>query len=179
MNIILGISGGIAAYKTPELVRQLIKAEYQVRVVMTYSAHQFVAPLALQAVSGHAVRSALFDSEAESAMDHIELARWADRVLIAPATAHCIAQLAAGMTGDLLTTLCLATRAPLLLAPAMNQQMWQHSATQYNVECLLGRGVTLIGPAQGEQACGETGPGRMSEPHEIVAAIEATDTQRC
>jgi len=179
MKIIVGISGGIAAYKTPELVRQLVKAGHQVRVVMTHSAGEFVAPLALQTVSGHPVRGAqrggLFDPEAESGMDHIELARWADRILIAPATAHCIAQLAAGMAGDLLTTLCLATRAPLLLAPAMNQQMWQHPATRDNIERLLGWGVTLIGPAQGEQACGETGPGRMSEPAEIVASIAAAD----
>ena len=179
MKLILGISGGIAAYKTPELVRQLLKAEHQVRVVMTHSAHQFVTPLALQAVSGHAVRSALFDSEAESAMGHIELARWADRILIAPATAHCMAQLAAGMAGDLLTTLCLATSAPLLLAPAMNRKMWQHPATQDNVERLLERGVTMIGPAQGEQACGETGPGRMSEPAEIVSAIAVAATKTC
>ena len=179
MKLILGVSGGIAAYKTPELVRQLIKAGHEVRVVMTHSAAEFVTPLALQAVSGHRVRSTLFDPEAESAMDHIELARWADRILIAPATAHCIAQLSAGMAGDLLTTLCLATTAPLLLAPAMNQQMWQHPATQDNVERLLARGIALIGPAQGEQACGETGPGRMSEPAEIVTAISVQAAATC
>jgi len=179
MNIILGISGGIAAYKTPELVRQMIKADHQVQVVMTHGAQQFVAPLALQTVSGRSVRSELFDPEAESAMDHIELARWAGLVLIAPATAHCIAQLAAGMSGDLLTTLCLASTAPLSLAPAMNQQMWQHAATQENIARLEARGVKMIGPVQGEQACGETGFGRMSEPLDIVAAIAEGVITKC
>ena len=171
MNIILGICGGIAAYKTPDLVRKLVKADHQVQAVMTYSAHEFVAPLALQTVSGKPVRSELFDPQAESAMDHIELARWADTILIAPATAHKIAELANGMAGDLLTTLCLASTAPVVLAPAMNQQMWSHEATRGNVKTLLARGIRLIGPAQGEQACGETGYGRMLEPEEIVAAL--------
>ena len=171
MNIILGITGGIAAYKSPDLVRKLVKDGHQVQVVMSESAHQFVAPLALQAVSGRLVRSALFDPAAESAMDHIELARWADLILIAPATAHCIAQLSYGLSGDLLLTLCLATTAPLALAPAMNQQMWKHAATQENVTRLMARGVQLIGPADGEQACGETGAGRMVEPEDIVTAI--------
>ncbi len=171
MNIILGISGGIAAYKTPDLVRKLVKAGHQVQVVMTHSAHQFVAPLALQAVSGREVRGAMFDAQAESAMDHIELARWADTILIAPATAHMIAQLACGLAGDLLSTLCLASTAPLVLAPAMNQQMWQHAATQENTQRLLARGVQLIGPAEGEQACGETGFGRMVEPENIVKEL--------
>ena len=159
MNILLGISGVSAAYKTPDLVRKLIKNGHQVQVVLTAAGGQFVAPLALQTVSGHPVRSELFDAEAESAMDHIELARWADTVLIAPATAHCIAQLANGLAGDLLTTLCLATTAPLVLAPAMNVQMWQHPATRDNVQRLQQRGAEILGPAQGEQACGETGPG--------------------
>ena len=172
MKIILGICGGIAAYKTPDLVRKLVKAEHEIQVVMTHSAHEFVAPLALQTVSGRPVRSELFDPQAESAMDHIELARWADTLLIAPATAHKIAELAHGMAGDLLTTLCLASTAPLVLAPAMNQQMWAHPATRQNVETLLTRGARLIGPAQGEQACGETGYGRMLEPEEIVAALD-------
>ena len=171
MNIILGISGGIAAYKTPDLVRKLLKAGHQVQVVMTHSAHQFVAPLALQAVSGHEVRSALFDAQAESAMDHIELARWADTILIAPATAHIIAQLACGLASNLLSTLCLASTAPLVLAPAMNQQMWLHAATQENIQRLRARGVQLIGPAEGEQACGETGYGRMVEPENIVKEL--------
>ncbi len=171
MNIILGISGGIAAYKTPDLVRKLVKAEHQVQVVMTHSAKQFVAPLALQTVSGRQVRSELFDPQAESAMDHIDLARWADTILVAPATAHKIAELAGGLAGDLLTTLCLATSAPLVLAPAMNQQMWQHPATQENVQLLVSRNVQLIGPATGEQACGETGYGRMVEPEDIVNTL--------
>ena len=173
MNIILGICGGIAAYKTPDLVRKLVKADHRVQVVMTHSAHEFVAPLSLQTVSGRPVRSELFDPQAESAMDHIELARWADTLLIAPATAHKLAELAHGMSGDLLTTLCLASTAPLVLAPAMNQQMWAHPATQGNVETLLARGARLIGPAQGEQACGETGYGRMLEPEQIVAELES------
>jgi phosphopantothenoylcysteine decarboxylase/phosphopantothenate--cysteine ligase len=171
MNIILGITGGIAAYKTPDLVRKLVKAGHQVQTVLTHSASEFVAPLALQAVSGRAVRTEIFDAQAESAMDHIELARWADVILIAPASAHNIAQLANGLAGDLLTTLCLATTAPLLIAPAMNQQMWQHAATQENIERLVARGVQLIGPAEGEQACGETGYGRMVEPEDIVRQI--------
>ena len=179
MNIILGVSGGIAAYKTPELTRQLIKAGHVVRVVMTHSAQQFVTPLTLQTVSGHRVRTALFDAEAESAMDHIELARWAEQILIAPATAHCIAQLVSGLAGNLLTTLCLASTAPLLLAPAMNQQMWQHPVTGENIERLRGRGVQFIGPAEGEQACGETGPGRMSEPMDIVATVTANTNITC
>ncbi len=171
MNIILGISGGIAAYKTPDLVRKLSKAGHQVQAVMTHSAHQFVAPMSLQAVSGRPVRSELFDAQAESAMDHIELARWADTILVAPATAHTIAQLASGLAGDLLTTLCLASSAPLILAPAMNQQMWHHVATQENIQRLVSRGVQLIGPAEGEQACGETGFGRMVEPEDIVMTL--------
>lgn len=176
MNILLGICGGIAAYKTPDLVRKLVRDGHQVQVVLTAAGGQFVAPLALQTVSGHPVRSDLFDAEAESAMDHIELARWADTVLIAPATAHCIAQLANGLAGDLLTTLCLATTAPLVLAPAMNVQMWQHPATRDNVQRLLQRGAEILGPAQGEQACGETGPGRMLEPTEIAQALSPART---
>ncbi len=179
MKILLGITGGIAAYKTPELVRQLIKSEHEVQVVMSYRAHDFVAPLALQAVSGRPVRSELFDPEAESAMDHIELARWADLVLIAPATAHCIAQLSAGLAGDLLMTLCLATTAPIKLAPAMNQQMWHQAITQENVARLIDRGLEMIGPGEGEQACGETGLGRMLEPEDIVQAIGGTKTLKC
>ncbi len=176
MNILLGICGGIAAYKTPDLVRKLIKDGHQVQVVLTTGGAQFVSPLALQTVSGHPVRGDLFDAEAESAMDHIELARWADTVLIAPATANCLAQLANGLAADLLTTLCLATTAPLVLAPAMNTQMWRHPATRENVERLLARGVRVVGPAEGEQACGETGPGRMLEPEEIVQALAPTRT---
>ncbi len=179
MNIILGITGGIAAYKTPDLVRKLVKDDHQVQVVMSDSAREFVAPLALQAVSGRTVRAALFDPAAESAMDHIELARWADLILVAPATAHCIAQLSYGLAGDLLLTLCLATTAPLVLAPAMNQQMWKHVATQENVARLTERGVQIIGPAKGEQACGETGAGRMVEPEDIVAALADNPGVEC
>jgi phosphopantothenoylcysteine decarboxylase/phosphopantothenate--cysteine ligase len=172
MNIILGICGGIAAYKTPDLVRKLTKAGHQVQCVMTHSAFKFAAPLALQAVSGRAVRTELFDEQAEAAMGHIELARWADAILIAPATAHKIAQLSYGLADDLLSTLCLASSAPLLIAPAMNQQMWAHPATQENIERLVARGVNLLGPAEGEQACGENGPGRMLEAEEIIRLIE-------
>lgn len=179
MNIILGITGGIAAYKTPDLVRKLIKNNHSVQVVMTHSAHEFVAPLSLQTVSGQSVRSHLFDPQAESAMDHIELARWADLILIAPATAHCIAQLAHGLASDLLTTLCLATSSNICLAPAMNQQMWHQVVTQQNIAQLTERGVFMIGPAQGDQACGETGFGRMVEPGEIVNIIDTHYTQAC
>lgn len=172
-RILLGISGGIAAYKTAELVRRLRDGGATVQVVMTAAAQAFITPLTLQAVSGAPVRTALLDATAEAGMDHIALARWAEQVLIAPATAHLIARLAHGMADDLLTTLVLATRAPVLLAPAMNQQMWQHPATAANVALLQGRGVQLIGPDEGAQACGEVGPGRMAEPATIAAAVLA------
>ena len=171
MNILLGISGGIAAYKTPELVRRLKDSGADVRVVMTRSAHQFVTATTLQAVSGEPVRDNLWDSAAEAAMGHIELARWADAVVIAPATAEVISRLAQGSAGDLLTTLVLATTAPVTIAPAMNHVMWQNVAVQDNVRTLTDRGVRILGPAEGDQACGETGPGRMVEPHEIVDAV--------
>lgn len=171
MNILLGISGGIAAYKTPELVRRLKDSGADVRVVMTRSAHQFVTATTLQAVSGEPVRDNLWDSAAEAAMGHIELARWADAVVIAPATAEVISRLAQGSAGDLLTTLVLATTAPVTIAPAMNHVMWQNVAVQENVRTLTDRGVRILGPAEGDQACGETGPGRMVEPHEIVDAL--------
>jgi phosphopantothenoylcysteine decarboxylase/phosphopantothenate--cysteine ligase len=170
-KIILGISGGIAAYKTPELVRRLTDRGAEVQVVMTRSAHQFVTETTLQAVSGRPVRENLWDKEAEAAMGHIELARWADLVLIAPATAEVMSRLAAGSAGDLLTTLCLATEAPIAIAPAMNRVMWANSAVQENRDVLEQRGVRLLGPAVGDQACGETGPGRMLEPDEIVDAV--------
>lgn len=179
MNIILGITGGIAAYKTPDLTRKLIKAGHTVQVVMTHSAHEFVTPLALQTVSGHQVYSALFDPSNENTMEHIELARWAELILIAPATAHCIAQLSCGLSGDLLMTLCLASNAPLALAPAMNQQMWQQDITQENINRLMTRGVKLLGPGEGEQACGEMGFGRMLEPDEIVTAITQDESLTC
>ena len=170
-HIILGVTGGIAAYKAAELVRRLRDAGAEVRVVMTAGARAFVAPLTFQAVSGNPVHTTLLDEAAEAGMGHIELARWADHVLVAPATADFIARLAHGMADDLLTTLCLATEAPLILAPAMNQQMWSHAATQDNCRLLERRGVMLVGPASGSQACGETGPGRMVEPSELVERL--------
>jgi len=174
-HIVLGVTGGIAAYKSADLVRKLRDAGAEVRVVMTHGAQAFISPLTFQAVSGQPVHTELLDAAAEAGMGHIELARWADRVLVAPATADFIARLAHGLADDLLTTLCLATRAPLLLAPAMNQQMWQNPATRSNCALLLERGVRLIGPDSGSQACGDTGPGRMTEPAELVTAVFADD----
>ncbi|MGK0674084.1 MAG: bifunctional phosphopantothenoylcysteine decarboxylase/phosphopantothenate--cysteine ligase CoaBC [Halothiobacillaceae bacterium] len=170
-HILLGISGGIAAYKSCDLVRRLRDAGTKVRVVMTEGATHFVTPLTLQALSGHTVRTSLWDETAEAAMGHIELARWADAILIAPASADVLARLAAGMAHDLLTTLCLASEAPLFLAPAMNRVMWAHPATQANVQTLAARGVMFFGPASGGQACGENGEGRMLEPVELVARL--------
>ncbi len=172
-RILLGITGGIAAYKTPDLVRRLRERGAEVQVVMTASARQFVAPLVLQAVSGREPRESLWDPAAEAAMGHIELARWADLVLVAPATAEFMARLVHGRADDLLATLCLATAAPLHLAPAMNRLMWSNPATQANVAALRARGVALHGPVAGEQACGETGEGRMLEPVEIAEAVFA------
>ncbi|MFV0276034.1 MAG: bifunctional phosphopantothenoylcysteine decarboxylase/phosphopantothenate--cysteine ligase CoaBC [Parahaliea sp.] len=172
-NVVLGVSGGIAAYKSAELVRQLKALGASVRVVMTRGAREFITPLTLQALSGNAVHTQLLDTEAEMGMGHIELARWADLLLIAPATADLLARLAAGRADDLLTTLALATPAPVLLAPAMNQQMWRDPATGHNVRTLESRGIQLIGPAAGEQACGDIGPGRMEEP-ELIAGRAAT-----
>ena len=170
-NILVGISGGIAAYKTATLVRELIKVGANVRVCMTAAATQFITPLTLQALSGHPVHTDLLDSSAEAAMGHIELARWADQIIIAPASADIMARLAQGMANDLLTTLCLATEAPLHLAPAMNHVMWANAATQENVNRLRARHANIHGPSEGEQACGETGAGRMLEPQEIVAKL--------
>ena len=170
-RVLLGVGGGIAAYKSAELVRRLRDGGAEVRVVMTASAQQFVGEATFQALSGHPVRTSLWDAEAEAAMGHIELARWADELLVAPATADLIARLAAGMADDLLTTLLLASRAPLWLAPAMNQQMWAHPATRDNVARLRARGVRLLGPADGDQACGDVGPGRMLEPEAIARAV--------
>ena len=171
MNVVLGVSGGVAAYKSPEIVRRLKEAGYAVRVVMTAGAEAFVTPLTFQAVSGAPVHRDLLDEAAEAAMGHIELARWADVVLVAPATANVMARLAHGFADDLLTTLCLATAAPLVLAPAMNRQMWRAPATCANLEVLRARGVRAIGPDAGSQACGDVGPGRMSEPVDVVAAL--------
>ena len=172
-RILVGISGGIAAYKSAELVRRLRDHGAAVRVVMTPAATEFITPLTLQALSGNPVHTDLLDHEAEAAMGHIELARWADVVVVAPATANFIARLSNGLADDLLSTLCLATAAPLLVAPAMNQQMWQNPATRDNIERLQARGVALLGPDSGAQACGETGPGRLLEPGELIEAIVA------
>ena len=181
-KIILGVAGGIAAYKTPELVRRLRDRGAEVQVVMTRSAAEFVTETTLQAVSGFPVRSNLWDKDAEAAMVHIELARWADLVLIAPATAEIMARLASGAAPDLLTTLCLATQAPLVIAPAMNHVMWSNPAVQANRQLLEERGIRIIGPDSGDQACGETGVGRMTEPDVIAAAVTGptvvTDGQR-
>ena len=173
-RILLGVSGGIAAYKSCELVRRLRDLDAQVRVVMTERATHFVSPTTFQALSGQSVRVSLWDEQAEAAMGHIELARWAERILIAPASADLIARLAHGLADDLLTTLCLASAAPLYLAPAMNQQMWAHPAVQANIETLRQRGTQLLGPAAGEQACGDIGSGRMLEPHELRDAMVAS-----
>ena len=173
-RILLGVSGGIAAYKSAELVRRLREAGAEVRVVMTAGAMRFITPLTLQALSGQPVRTEVFDAVAEAAMGHIELARWADAVLIAPASANTLARLAQGLADDLLSTLCLATRAPLLVAPAMNQAMWDNPATQANIATLRERGVRICGPGSGSQACGETGPGRMLEPQELAAELAKT-----
>jgi phosphopantothenoylcysteine decarboxylase/phosphopantothenate--cysteine ligase len=169
-RILVGVAGGIAAYKVCELVRRLRERGAQVRVVMSEGATRFVTPMTFQALSGEAVRTSLWDEAAEAAMGHIELARWADRIVIAPATADLIARLAQGHADDLLTTLCLASEAPLLLAPAMNRVMWASAAVQANVVTLAARGVSLLGPDDGAQACGETGAGRMWEPDAIAAA---------
>jgi phosphopantothenoylcysteine decarboxylase/phosphopantothenate--cysteine ligase len=170
-RVLLGVTGGIAAYKSPEIVRRLRDLGVEVQVVMTAGAAQFIGPLTFQAVSGHAVRDSLWDASAEAAMGHIELARWPDLVLIAPATAEVLASLAHGHADELLSTLCLATDRPIHVAPAMNRLMWSHAATQANVATLQSRGVTVHGPADGGQACGETGPGRMLEPDELVARL--------
>lgn len=174
---ILGITGGIAAYKTPELVRLLTKQGCEVKVVLSKGAKAFVTPLTLQAVSGNPVYSELLDTDFEAAMGHIELARWAQGIIIAPASANRLASLAHGYADDLLTTLCLATTAPIWIAPAMNKQMWQHPATSANVNTLQARGITMLGPDWGEQACGEIGLGRMLEPQAIVNQLLGAENQ--
>ncbi len=174
-NIVLGISGGIAAYKSAFLVRELTRLGASVQVVMTSAAMAFITPMTLQALSGRAVRTDLFDAEAERAMGHIELAKWADLIVIAPATANCLAKLAHGMADDLLTTLCLATEAPVLVCPAMNQRMWTHPATRANCGVLATRGVMVVGPDEGSQACGDEGFGRMSEVDAILEALRLVD----
>lgn len=170
-RILLCVGGGIAAYKALELVRRLRDAGASVQVAMTAGAQQFVTPLSFQALSGHPARTTLWDSAAEQAMGHLELARWADRVVVAPATADLLARLAHGLADDLVTTLCLATEAPLSVAPAMNHRMWRHPATVANVALLRSRGVQVIGPDDGPLAEGESGPGRLREPDAIVAAL--------
>jgi len=167
-NIVLGISGGIAAYKTPELVRRLKEHGANIRVVMTDGAKAFITPLTLQAVSGNAVSDSLLNTEAELAMGHIELAKWADLILIAPATADLIARITHGLANNLLTTICLASDAPLVIAPAMNQQMWHAQATQDNINILKSRNIALWGPGAGEQACGDVGLGRMLDVPDLV-----------
>ncbi|WP_044024496.1 bifunctional phosphopantothenoylcysteine decarboxylase/phosphopantothenate--cysteine ligase CoaBC [Actinobacillus ureae] len=170
-RILVGITGGIAAYKTIELIRHFKKANADIRVVLTPAAEAFVTPLTLQAISANAVSNSLLDPQAELAMGHIELAKWADIVVIAPASADFIARLRAGMANDLLSTLCLATASPILLAPAMNQQMFKQAVTQENLAVLANRGIQMIGPNSGFQACGDVGAGRMSEPSEIFHAV--------
>lgn len=172
-RIVLGVTGGIAAYKSAELVRLLRKAGADVRVVMTAGGREFITPLTMQALSGNPVHTELLDPSAEAAMGHIELARHADLVLVAPASADFIARLAGGHSNDLLSTLCLATPAPVALAPAMNQGMYRDAATQANLATLRQRGIRLFGPDDGEQACGDTGPGRMLEPVDIASAAAA------
>ena len=174
-KIVLGISGGIAAYKCAELVRRLKEHGCSVKVVMTESAKHFITPLTMQAVSGEMVADSLLDPSAEAAMGHIEFAKWADLILVAPATSNIIAKMAAGIADDLLTTLLLATPAKVAIAPAMNQQMYAHPATQANLATLKARNVLIWGPGKGEQACGDVGAGRMLEPHELVALCIAKE----
>jgi phosphopantothenoylcysteine decarboxylase/phosphopantothenate--cysteine ligase len=169
-RILLGVTGGIAAYKSADLVRRLQAAGAEVRVVMTAAAQEFVTPLTMQALSGNPVHTTLLDPAAEAGMGHIQLARWADLVLVAPASADFIARLVQGRGDDLLTTVCLATAAPIAVAPAMNQGMWRNASTQANVQVLVERKVPVFGPAEGEQACGDVGPGRMLEPLALVEA---------
>lgn len=172
-RILLGMTGGIAAYKCAELTRLLSKAGADVRVVMTPAATEFITPLTMQALSGHRVHLDLLDVDAEAGMGHIELARWPDLIIVAPASADFIARMVGGQAGDLLTTLLLASRAPVLLAPAMNQAMWLNPATQQNLQQLRDRGCEIAGPAEGSQACGDTGPGRMLEPADIATHAAA------
>ncbi|MDO9170123.1 MAG: bifunctional phosphopantothenoylcysteine decarboxylase/phosphopantothenate--cysteine ligase CoaBC [Methylobacter sp.] len=178
-HILLAVSGGIAAYKSAELVRLLRKQGAEVRVVMTHSAMQFVSPLTFQALSGNPVHSELLDADAEHAMGHISLARWADALIIAPATANTLAKCSHGLADDLLSTLYLAATCPVYVAPAMNQAMWHKTVTQENIHKLNSHGVTVIGPEPGEQACGETGFGRMSEPAEICRYLLAESDIQC
>ena len=167
-RVVLGVTGGIAAYKSAETARRLIELGAEVQVIMTRGATEFLTPLTMQALTGHAVRTDLLDAGAEAAMGHIELARWAELVLVAPATAHFLGRLAGGLADDLLTTTCLATAAPIALAPAMNQQMWKAPAVRRNAERLVTDGIRLWGPGEGEQACGDAGAGRMLEARDLA-----------
>ncbi|MFB0975732.1 MAG: bifunctional phosphopantothenoylcysteine decarboxylase/phosphopantothenate--cysteine ligase CoaBC [Tolumonas sp.] len=170
-RILLGVTGGIAAYKSAEIIRRLREQGAEVRVVMSDAAKEFITPLTLQAVSGNMVANSMFDPQAEAGMGHIELAKWADLILIAPATANVISRLTTGMGDELLTTLCLASPSPLAIAPAMNMQMYLHAATQSNLQVLAERGVRIWGPGVGSQACGDIGPGRMLDPADIVEEV--------
>ena len=170
-RVLLCVCGGIAAYKSAVLVRRLVESGADVQVAMTENAQRFVGAATFQALSTRAVRTSLWDAHAEAAMGHIELARWPSRIVIAPASANTLAKLAHGLADDLISTLCLATDAPIAVAPAMNRLMWAHPATQANVDTLRQRGVSILGPDAGEQACGETGEGRMLEPDAIVVAL--------
>ena len=170
-KIVLGVTGSIAAYKAADLVRLLIKEGAEVKVVMTQAASEFITPLTMQTLSGSPVAMTLLDADEESTMGHIQLARWADWVLIAPASANTLAGLAHGRTEDLLTALCLATTAPIAVAPAMNNKMWSNEATQNNLATIADRGVLVLGPATGEQACGENGEGRLLEPEQLITEL--------
>ena len=172
-RILLGVSGGIAAYKSADLLRRLREQGAEVQVVMTRNACEFITPLTMQALSGRPVHTELLDHDSEAGMGHIELSRWSDVIIIAPASANFISRLAHGMADDLLSTLCLAADVPILLAPAMNQQMWRNAATQTNIQIISQRKIGVLGPADGDQACGEVGPGRMLEPLQLVQALEA------
>lgn len=177
-KILLGICGGIAAYKSAHLVRELTRLGAEVRVIMTQSAQQFITPLLLQALSGNEVRTDLFDTQAERAMGHIELARWADYLLIAPASANCLAKMAQGIADDLLSTLYLVAETPVIVCPAMNRSMWAHPATKANCELLQERGVVFVGPEEGAQACGEHGLGRVSEADQIINTLRLLDVNQ-
>ncbi len=178
-KVLVGVCGGIAAYKTAYLVRELTRLGAEVRVVMTDSAKQFISPLTFQALTGHEVRSERFDTQAERAMGHIELARWADYVLVAPATANTLAKMAHGIADDLLTTVYLVTEKPVIVCPAMNKSMWAHFATQENCRALAERGVIFAGPGEGSQACGDEGFGRMLEPEQIINSLRLADLAPC
>ena len=171
-NIVLAITGGIAAYKSAVFARLLVKAGFDVRVIMTTGAQAFITPLTLQALTGNEVHVSLLDEQAEAGMGHIELAKWADLIVIAPASANTLARLAMGMADDLLTTVCLATTAPVIIAPAMNQQMWAHPAVNLNVQTLRDMNYQIIQPASGEQACGDVGAGRLPEPEQLLAEVQ-------